>query len=582
MRSFRCKSLLIVLLWVSIAPAGCARGEAESPFAKELDRYLNALAGYGYSGAVLVAMHDKVVLDKGYGLADRAKGTPFTADTLFDIASISKPFTAAVVLRLEMQGKLNAADPLSRFFPEAPADKAAITLHQLLTHTSGLPESMGPEYEPLTREAALKRIFATPLVHPPGGRFLYSNVGYSVLAAVVEVVTGKPFGEVLKSEVLVPAGMQHSGYHPSAEDRARLAHGYAVGGGDWGTPLDHPWAPDGPWWNLRGNGGVLTTTGDLYRFHVALKGDKVLSSAARAEYQQPKVPETHTPWPKYSYGWSVAKSPTEHFMLSHVGDNGIFQSDYRRFPDDGAVIAVDTNTADYSAIAVAQQIELRLFGKPFVTPPPVVPVKEAELRRCAGTYELSPGEPLEVVAEPNRLVITPVGSEGMALVSGKPEEKRRRRFADRESEVAEALEAELHGDSAPLNRLLVGGTADGAKRWHDSLAAAKAELGAWKGATVLGTRSLGGQVLTHARVTFEKGERVMDVVWSGPMVDSLWLVPRLRPSYFLPEGPSRFATFDVGTAAIVHLTCAGEGAAAELRFDTPGGVVKAKRRPTGS
>src|SRR5947208_6843626 len=116
-------------------------------------------------------MRGEVVHVQCYVHADRAHGTPFTADTLFDIASISKPFTAAAVLRLEMQGKLKVEDPISRFFPEAPPDKAAITLHQLLTHTSGLPESLGPEYEELTRKAFLQRLFATKLIHPPGGRF---------------------------------------------------------------------------------------------------------------------------------------------------------------------------------------------------------------------------------------------------------------------------------------------------------------------------------------------------------------------------------------------------------------------------
>ncbi|PYQ60465.1 MAG: hypothetical protein DMF53_16980, partial [Acidobacteria bacterium] len=123
---------------------------------------------FGYSGSVLVAQHGEVILNKGYGLADRAHGVPFTSDTVFDIASISKQFTAAAVLRLEMQGKLKVEDRIKRFFPEAPPDKAAITLHQLLTHTAGLPETLGPEDEALPRHAFLKRLYATRLLSPPG------------------------------------------------------------------------------------------------------------------------------------------------------------------------------------------------------------------------------------------------------------------------------------------------------------------------------------------------------------------------------------------------------------------------------
>jgi CubicO group peptidase (beta-lactamase class C family) len=578
-RTFRL--VLLVALFAAI-PWASAAGEARGALGTALDHYLGELAGYGYSGAVLVAQHGEVILDQGYGLADRARGVPFTADTLFDIASISKPFTAAAVLRLEMQGKLKVEDRLSRFFPQAPPDKAAITLHQLLSHTSGLPESLGLEYEPVTRQAFLKRVFAARLLHPPGERFAYSNAGYSLLAAVVEEVSGRPFGEFLRSEVFLPAGMRHSGNLPDPADRERLAHGY-TGDGDWGTSLDHPHASDGPWWNLRGNGGILTTTGDLYRWHVALKGDAVLSAAEREKYERPNLPEGRGEYPRYAYGWSVSRSPTGHKELSHVGGNGVFQASYRRFPeDDGAMIAVVSNTDDYSAIAVANQLELRLFGKPFEEPPATVAATAAtaeELRRCAGVYELAAGEPIAVAAERNRLVVTPAGRAGLALLAGKPDEDRQRRFAERDRQAGEALAAAQRGDLGPLSSLLVDG-AEGARRWRAGLAATERKLGAWKATNVIGTRSLGGRVVTDARLTFARATRWLDVVWAGPNADQLSLVLHPRPAYFLPEGASRFVTYDVGTDEVLHLTCGGAGtdpaAAPTLRFETAGGMIEAR------
>ena len=152
--------LLTLILLAAPARAEIVKG----PLGTKLDRDMNELAGYGYSGSVVVAQNGEVVLNKGYGLADRAHGTPFTSDTLFDIASISKQFTAAAVLRLEMQGKLKVEDPIKRFFPEAPPDKAAITLHQLLTHTAGLPETIGPEDEKLDRAGVPE----ADLRHPAG------------------------------------------------------------------------------------------------------------------------------------------------------------------------------------------------------------------------------------------------------------------------------------------------------------------------------------------------------------------------------------------------------------------------------
>ena len=573
--------LLLAALGLLALPPASRAAEIKGPFGAALDRYVRELAGYGYSGSVLVEQHGEVILDQGYGLADRAHNVQFSADTLFDIASISKPFTAAAVLRLEMQGKLKVEDRLGRFFPEAPADKAAITLHQLLTHTSGLPESSGLEYEALTRKAFLQRIFAAKLLHPPGGRFSYSNAGYSLLAAVVEVASGKPFGEYLRDQVVHPAGMLHSGFLPDPADRARLAHGY-TGNGDWGTSLDQPLAPDGPWWNLRGNGGVLTTTGDLFRWHVALLGTRVLSAAEREKYETPKVPEGRAPWPRYAYGWSVSKSPSGRRQLAHVGGNGVFQADYRRYPDDGAMIAISSNNSDYSAIAIADEIERRLFGQPPAEPPKLAPPTAAtagELRRCAGVYALPSGEALEIAAEPGRLVATPEGPEGMALLAGPLGKERQRRFAERDRQIGAALAAALRGNLAPVGEILVDSD-EGARRWRTALAKTEATLGPWKGAAVLGTRSLGGLVVTHARLAFgggkKAGTRILDVIWAGPNADHLAVVGKLRPVFFLPEGPSRFVTYDVGTGSVVHLACGGK--APVLRFEGAGGAVEAKRR----
>ncbi len=574
---------LLPLLTLILLAAPVRAEIVKGPLGAKLDRDMNELASYGYSGSVVVAQNGEVVLNKGYGLADRAHGTPFTSDTVFDIASISKQFTAAAVLRLEMQGKLKVEDPIKRFFPQAPPDKAAITLHQLLTHTAGLPETIGPEDEKLDRAAFLKRIFATPLAQKPGARFLYSNAGYSLLAAVVEVASGRSLGEYLRDQVLLPAGMKHTGFLLDAQDRQRLAHGYN-GDGDWGTSLTHPRAPDGgPWWNLRGNGGILTTTGDLYLWYVALLGNTVLSAAERAKYEQPYVHEARGEYPQYTYGWSFSKSPTGKRKLAHVGGNGAFQSDFRRYPEDGAMIAITSNTDDYSSIAVANHIELLLFGKPFVEPPPTVAAKEDELKRCAGAYALEgtgkqPGERITVAIDRGRLAVSPEGPAGLVLLSGKPGENRKRRFAERESDVSEALKAAHHKKLEPLARILVD-HGEAAKHWWSLIKETETRIGAWTGFTMLGTRSIGGQVVTHARLEFVRGTRVLDVAWAGTEADHLTLGDRLRPTFFLPEGPSRFVTYDIGTESILHLTCEGAGAAAPtLKFEGPDGTVSVRRK----
>src|ERR1700720_2975078 len=215
-------------------------GVAGDPVGAALDRYMARLAAYGYSGSVLVARGGRVLLHQGYGLADRARRRPYTAETLFDVASISKQFTAAAILALEMAGKLAVEDPLGKFFPGAPADKAPITLTHLPPHPPGLRDPFGEEYEPVTRQELLRRVFASRLLGPPGRRYRYSNGGYSVLAAGVEVASGQTYDDYLRGRLFEPAGMRHTGFRLPPPALALLAHGYTAGG-DWGTPLDHPW-----------------------------------------------------------------------------------------------------------------------------------------------------------------------------------------------------------------------------------------------------------------------------------------------------------------------------------------------------
>jgi len=131
----------------------------------KLDAYLKEQK---YEGAVLVAKGGEVVLAKGYGLADRESGTPWTADTYVSIGSITKQFTAAAILKLEAQGKLAVEDKVGKFFKDAPDDKRGITLHQLLTHTSGLASDFAGDYDPVGRDEYVKRIFASKLESAPG------------------------------------------------------------------------------------------------------------------------------------------------------------------------------------------------------------------------------------------------------------------------------------------------------------------------------------------------------------------------------------------------------------------------------
>jgi hypothetical protein len=153
--------------------------------------------------------------------------------------------------------------------PTRPADKRSITLAQLANHRAGFPIGLGGDFEPLSREQFLDAAFKRPLLFAPGEREQYSNTGYALLAAVIEKVTGGTYDEYLRDNILKPLGLANTGFLFPNFDPKRLAHGYRDNQ-DQGTMMSKPHAVDGPYWNLRGNGGMLSTVDDMHAFYKAL------------------------------------------------------------------------------------------------------------------------------------------------------------------------------------------------------------------------------------------------------------------------------------------------------------------------
>ena len=276
-----------------------------------IDAALSAAAEEGLCGTILIRSHDQVLMHKAYGWADADSGREMTIDTGFDIGSLVKPITATGILKLEEQGKLSTSDTLARFFPDSPADKRDITLEQVLTHKAGMRDVFGGDYQVVSRDWILEKIMNAPLIATPGEREEYSNSGYSLLAIIIEDVSGRPYEEFIRDEVLEPAGVYRLGYVLPGWTRGELAVGYRRDGERWGTPIDHPWADDGPGWNLRGNGGMLSTAEEMGRWYEALFDGKILGPEALEKY----------------YSYDAGKSPSVGGLaLAHAGGNGIFNT----------------------------------------------------------------------------------------------------------------------------------------------------------------------------------------------------------------------------------------------------------------
>ena len=352
---------LILAGAVSAAPAQPEVGD-------KLDRWLKAA---DFRGNVLVSKGGVTLLRKGYGLADRENATPYDADTVFDVGSITKQFTAAAILKLEMQGKVRVEDTIGKYFPIAPEDKKAITLHQLLTHTSGLDSDFAGDYDAVSREEYVKRILASKLRSKPGETFFYANSGYSLLGAIVEMVSGGTYEKYLRENLFLPAGMKDTGYKLPGWPPSRVAVGYHAGK-RWGRINEKPWAEDGPYWALRANGGILSTLDDMARWHKALMGEAVLSVAEKNKMFRRQVREGAGADTFYGYGWSIGDAPWGGTLIEHNGGNGTFFADFLRYVDDDLVVILSTNDSEVKGGRISHALARLAHGEDVPVPKPVV------------------------------------------------------------------------------------------------------------------------------------------------------------------------------------------------------------------
>lgn len=321
--------ILAAVLAIGAPPVVAAEPPAVAAQVVDLDTVVAADAAKGFSGAVLVARHHQVLLDKAYGAVG---AVPMRADTRFWIASSGKQFTSAAIARLQQQGKLDLADPISKFFPDAPADKRAITVRQLLSHSSGLGQSYVSEGAP-DRATAVKRMLDEKLVDPPGLNFHYSNSNFQLAVAIVETVSGRPYRDFVRDELFRPAGLTDTGFSGDAGSAqvapAREATPARLSASGWGGE------------------GVYSTTHDLHRWFMALWSGRILDHAIVEQLFDPVVPIQEG---RAALGWFVGSSPRRARTLftrgnEDFGPNSLIYD----YPDQGVLIIVLTHAGDADA-----------------------------------------------------------------------------------------------------------------------------------------------------------------------------------------------------------------------------------------
>lgn len=373
---------------------------AATAFAQDPARMEQVIQGHvqnrTFMGAVLVAKGDAVVLSKGYGSANLEWELPNTPATRFRLGSLTKQFTAASILLLEERGKLSTSDPIKKHMPDAPAAWDAITLHHLLTHTSGI-----PNFTALKEFSALKGTATTvdksiavfrdkPLDFPAGDKMSYSNSGYMVLGHVIEKLSGQSYEAFLQANIFTPLGLADSGYDSNTRIVARRADGYMpAAGGFVNAGFVHMSVPHAA-------GALYSTTGDLLKWERALFGGKVVSPASLTKMLTPDKNN-------YAYGVSV-QTTNGRKVIAHGGSIDGFNTSMAHYPESGVTVIVLGNVNSMTPDALALQLGGLAHGDAVRLPTERKEIPLPALAATyAGVYEFTPAVTMTITHKGNQL-----------------------------------------------------------------------------------------------------------------------------------------------------------------------------------
>jgi CubicO group peptidase (beta-lactamase class C family) len=352
-----------------------------APFA-QLDADLTAQATADrFSGVVLVARGEAVLMRKAYGLADRSWNVPLTPTAKVQIASVTKQFTAAAILKLQDEGKLTVSDSVCRWVEPCPPNWAPMTLHHLMTHTSGMPDLLNQaDYKtvhrlPSTPAEQTAASVARNLSFTPGTRYRYSNSGYNLLGYVIEKASGRPYAEYLKTTFFEPLGMPNTGYFDPRIVMPEMARGY-----DWERGVVNPHWRDPT--VIFSAGGLYSNADDLRTWTRALHAGRVISPASLAQMTgRAGPPESYglRPRPTWNllYAYGLMRAPAGRMVAPSFDDEQIFHTGswngFRNYltyaPGADVTVVVLSNRIDQSTqvLLTAQKAMAAALGRPAPT-----------------------------------------------------------------------------------------------------------------------------------------------------------------------------------------------------------------------
>jgi CubicO group peptidase (beta-lactamase class C family) len=308
--------------------AGAGSVAAQSP--ARMDAILRAQRDSGFAGVVLVARGDSILFERAYS---PVSGKLLTLSSKFNIGSITKSFTAAAILRLRSEHRLSFSDPMSRFFPHAPAQKRDITVFHLLTHTSGFAShSAGTGI--MRRDGAVTAILSQRLEYPPGTHYRYADDDYQLLAAIIEVASGETWENYINRELLVPAKMRSTSFQ----------------GGDWGH---------------KGANGMRTTSRDLYRWLSGIRDERLFGRTESRELESPLMHVRSEPPYEihYGYGTRLYVRNGRVAEVMHAGSGDARNTSIARILTDGTIVIVLSNAGQRRGTTWASYVAQRIVPR---------------------------------------------------------------------------------------------------------------------------------------------------------------------------------------------------------------------------
>lgn len=350
-------AVMIAALTCAVTAADDAPAENQTyidgPTGERIAAFATRAERMGFSGAVLAARDGKVVAAIGIGMADDDEKRPNTPATLFEIASITKPFTAAAVVRLAQDGKLALDDSIAKHLPDVPEDCRAITIEHLLRHTSGIPGTNAQGGGDDITEVLPHFLQGGPQ-HEPGVHWEYWNQGYAMLSEIIANAAGEPYTEYMRKAIFEPADMRSTRF---TGDEPPTEACVAIGISQFGAPrsaLEHPYGSYG--FQYRGMGGIVTSVWDLWRWDRALHGDDLLNDDSKTIIFTPGLNN-------YALGWYVRTDAAGRTIQSHSGRVRGFACELRRYPEQDALLVVLCNADDVPLHQIVPALETILLAE---------------------------------------------------------------------------------------------------------------------------------------------------------------------------------------------------------------------------